>query len=468
MKKYLLCILSVFFYQYIHAVPVDGICKKNLSQVRITIEHIGGHLVPVYNAPIKIKKSASGQYLFKLSQLFEENPNDAILGFGRPNVFLAIPGKNGETQKYAAKSAWRGPSEIVEGDLIQSGYFIRMKNLPAEAMEGLRTAMEAREGEKSITCVKANCGVLSDAGFTDASGKALDVGNILPHQLADTLLSTGGILYKGKPVELEVWKTTRLSGEDYRRGVISDTRRAIARHWARFRGKPEAPSPIQEPKDEDLPPVIFHPVEDQTLVDLEKNIDLSISSPSALGLRLRMIWGPHALYNVKSNKIKAEEFFSDRKLKEFPKENPDFVTKLKQNFLFSKPVVSGIRSQLQKSTLDLGPQTEKTLFDMLPAHTEEFPNMHNIVITDSGVSIARLNVRHKFVDWLLTKHVLISGYSDSVRFAGEVWKGTDGKIHVNNNSGTYKPDGKDLQNAKKYLESMFPNTEIVIHALGED
>ncbi len=72
----------------------------------------------------------------------------------------------------------------------------------------------------------------------------------------------------------------------------------------------------------------------------------------------------------------------------------------------------------------------------------------------------------KLVDWLLSKHVLISGYDDDVRFAGEAWMEhqTDGIIiHLSNNSGTYKPNTEQLIKAAQFVSDAFPGLKVETH-----
>lgn len=66
-------------------------------------------------------------------------------------------------------------------------------------------------------------------------------------------------------------------------------------------------------------------------------------------------------------------------------------------------------------------------------------------------------VQNPYVDWILTKHVLISNYNESVRFAGEIWKDRDGVIWVNRNSGTYQPNEEQLSQFVAYLSQVFPH-----------
>ncbi|MHB2017535.1 MAG: hypothetical protein ACYCW6_11365, partial [Candidatus Xenobia bacterium] len=75
-------------------------------------------------------------------------------------------------------------------------------------------------------------------------------------------------------------------------------------------------------------------------------------------------------------------------------------------------------------------------------------------------------------DDILSKHVLMSGYDNDVRFAGECWAerytkpdGTQAvRLNINNNSGTYRPTAHAAEEAGEYLRHVFPGVEVVVHA----
>jgi hypothetical protein len=97
------------------------------------------------------------------------------------------------------------------------------------------------------------------------------------------------------------------------------------------------------------------------------------------------------------------------------------------------------------------------------------PFLYNLVVTGSDIRIARLENRSpkdkKAVNWLLAKHLLIAGNSPDVRFAGELWVEDSPKgrvVHINNNSGTYKPSAGRTKATVRYLEKAF-GARIVAH-----
>lgn len=439
------------------AVP-EGLCESAAKLMITRPDHMFGRQALVHDVSPSLRKRTlpTGLKVFAIKDLFSSS-NEVLIGFGKPNLFLVVPDGQGGYLKYAAKSLWRGPSKIeADTKLIQSGILLRLTGLSEGAIENLRLSMKLHEGEKTATCIQANCKVLADAGFTDGEGNTL-TNNIFAYMFGRKLMASGGLRYEGAPVSIEIFRTTNWTWQDYTVKVISAEARAPLRHLKRAVGLSEGKD--SEPAPTPSTAIVKHPGaqngQELSLVDLE------MSEPSRLGVLLRLMWGPHALFKINNAQIRPEQFF-DHTLREFDQVDPSLATRLKQNFLFSKPVVSMIISNLQNSTTRFGAQSEDTVFNMMEVDSPETPNKHNIVITDEGAAIARLNIRNKFVDWLLTKHVLMTNYSKSVWFAGEIWKDADGLIHVNANSGTYRPTEEELQKAILYLQALFPNTRFQI------
>ncbi len=217
-------------------------------------------------------------------------------------------------------------------------------------------------------------------------------------------------------------------------------------------------------------------------------VSLRMSNPDVKGTLLRWLWGSHTLFEaMRPASVDINEFLPTT-LKEFPpgKPNPNpglkdkakgAFTFLKKNVLFSPFVVNRIRKSLvnnyitddagvapvdgKKPNLPVGEKTPREVHNWLPTHTEAKPAKFNMVITKDRVVIAGLTVKVKRVDWLLTKHVLMSGYDPDVRFAGEVWKDENGVIHINNNSGTYRPSNESVDAAVAYLSKLLPGVKIV-------
>ncbi|MBI5247406.1 MAG: hypothetical protein HY923_09505 [Elusimicrobia bacterium] len=194
--------------------------------------------------------------------------------------------------------------------------------------------------------------------------------------------------------------------------------------------------------------------------DRDTGYVVEFSQPGKIGELLRRVWPAHTFFRVKQTKTAINDFLP-AKLKAFPQKKPSMLTRIKRSVLFSPPVVALIRSQLAQGWKAFEGGTDREIFEKLPTHADETPGKYNIVIEGGVMTVARLVNGAKVPDWLLSKHVLMSGYSKDVRFAGEMWKASDGKIHLSNNSGTYRPSAAQLEQAVAYLSAVFPGVEFV-------
>ncbi len=412
-----------------------------------------------------------GLKAFRLADVFAKPT--FFLGFGRPNVYQAIPvegAPDDDVMIYAAKSLRRAPSELKDSrGWAQSGVLAVPRNLPPEAIGRLMAAAKARVGSRSWTCVNDNCKVLSDAGFT--------VGGESPSQyyfpmpfLQDLLRY--GLEYKGEAVEFDLVRTTTGYLDDVRGSISKAVALTPCRHADRSCGQSAfvvgvkrlgrwtgsfffSTKTVIEPLEE---MVVRLPSSDDF-----RTFDVAVSEPSTLGTWLRTLWGPHAMFEVPLE-LETVNRFLPTVMKAFPQEKPSLFTRLKKNLLFSKPVVDFARSQLASRYRHFQAMSEKHLYDMLRTNSELLPNKYNLVVTGTKAILTKNNIRMGMVDWILSKHVFVSGYSDDVRFAGEVWKGLDGKIYVSRNSGTYRPTDAQLQAVVEMLKLVFPNVPIVIAA----
>ncbi|CAF2794075.1 unnamed protein product [Rotaria sp. Silwood2] len=80
--------------------------------------------------------------LISLDKLFG-NKNEIFLGFGLPNVYLTIPIEHSDGYvKFRTFMIWRQCNTITDTKgHVQSGYFIRCRNLPKDALTALRQAI---------------------------------------------------------------------------------------------------------------------------------------------------------------------------------------------------------------------------------------------------------------------------------------------------------------------------------------
>ncbi len=450
------------------------------------IESILGRNVRILDASAYVKeraaKSDPSLQVFHLSDIFAEGV--PFLGFGMPNVYLGIP-KSADVEpeyvKFAAKSLKRGDSVVQDTrNVAQSGILLVFKELPEQAREELFAAAKLHEGTRQWTCVNANCRVMSEAGFT-SGGESLEQ-YYFPVRLLKDLLQHG-LEWRGQKIEFDVIRTKPDFLEDVRLKIDNAVWSTLCRHAERacaprmekMASQPFLlrikngvsnvfgvfyPAQLRFPKESEQleSKVVRLTVEDESKLS---RIDLAVSEPSRFGTLLRLLWGPHSLFEAKLPAGIIDKYLPN-KLKAFPQEKPDTITKIKKNFLFSKPVVKLIRSQLSASYSRFNSMSEKDLFDMLRTHTDEFPNKYNIVATGDRLILMKIGIQMKQVDWLLSKHVLMSDYSKDVRFAGEILKEADGTLSISNNSGTYQPSFNQLDSFLGLLKELFPNISIGI------
>ena len=241
------------------------------------------------------------------SHLFK--PGIMAINFGSPNVAAFVTEKKADgsvqTVKVDAKSLWREPmSYHATNGKIQSGVFLVPTNLPKEALDRFKQAAEKMAGRKDITCVKTNCQVLKEAGFS-IEGVALE-GVIFPKTLMEHLLfrnvcytDSKGIKHK---VHFDILNTTQHSLEDFFEEVDTAVVGTRLRHRRRNADTVEdqrargaaaqaliaqeaarlaAAGPAQRNKDEYL-----------------GQRKVTVSVPSFLGDAIARIWGRHTMYEV--------------------------------------------------------------------------------------------------------------------------------------------------------------------------
>ncbi|HEY9777421.1 MAG TPA: hypothetical protein V6C81_26905 [Planktothrix sp.] len=413
----------------------------------------------------------------RLADVFS-GTDEVLLGFGVPNVYLVCPDGNGGYQKYAAKSLKRAPSTVVDSrGFVQSGILVRFKNLPPHAAARLREAMQFFNGIKFWTCLNGCLTVMERAGFASPAGGPLSDW-YMPASYLEGIFSEG-LLFDGQPVQFEIIRTspTESIGE-FGKTVKQATKNTPCRHADRAL-KPLAKQNwllgfvetrvLHPRKSTPVKPVAHGPVAPalpgQQFVN---DIHVRVSMSSWLGSLLRGIWGSHALHEAWSDRVDAANFFQ-QPLQPFPQKNPSLATRIKKRVIFARPVIWAIRQVLAPRFVDYGVRSERNIYDMIRTHSESVFAKYNIVLMRSRISIARINVRvkwiNKLVDWVLSKHVLMSGYDREVFFAGEMWKDAEGTIHINRNSGTYQPSEEELDEAVACLQALLPHVKIVKDAL---
>ncbi|CAF2156249.1 unnamed protein product [Rotaria magnacalcarata] len=401
--------------------------------------------------------------LISLDKLFN-NKHEVFLGFGIPNVYLTIPNETGDGyNKFAAFMLWRQKSAILDTKgRVQSGFLIRFRNLPQDGLEALRQAMSKHSNSRHVSCAYANACVLSSAGFTC---DGYDLSNNYGARSLFQEIFENGLEYRGEPVVLDFIRTTRLTLEEHFHEVRRKEITSLGRTCNKIvneclPSKSHARAPLLEAKDVPVKPTVVGNCGSLTR--------LEISHPDFFGATIRKVIGSHTLFKLTANKEQVDiNNFLPQTLRAFAMKNPSLMTRIKKFILFSRPVVTIIRSHLASCWDDHGYFSPGPLASMMSMHTTAEPHPYNIVITGDFLIGMHNSPGLKAVDWILSKHVLISGYDDDVRFAGEAWMvhQEEGLIlHLSNNSGTYQPNDEQLENAGKYVSAALPGLKIELHS----
>lgn len=439
-----------------------------------------------YANPTGLEEVKVGKLQVVNIEQFFRSKNEVLIGFGKPNVFTLIPPAAGSEKdsynKLDAFMFYRKKTRVTTASVAQSGVFLRPRNLPAGAAEVMRTAMQAQEGKRGISCAKTNATMLTDAGFT-SGGKKLS-GEFRPQRLFMHIIENG-LEYKGQKVQFDVINTTPGTIEDHFKEVLKKERsspiRAIEKIFKKDEKSDDELAALKTAKQ-------LKAVENPEVPVLGgAPIRIRNSRPSESLSGLRQVWGQHILWEALPDKSRVDvdsylpEVLQDKfSMAKEKGQKLSTVDKLK-NVAFSRPMVAKIRKRLAKHFDDMGEYQPGQIKAMIPvAGPGQPPILFNVVIcgpkSESRVSITRIDGGKKAADWVLSKHVLISGYDPDVRFAGEIWAerytAADGseqtRLHINNNSGTYKPSDDQVKNAAAYLRELFPGVEIVGHAMGEE
>lgn len=140
-----------------------------------------------------------GLAVIPVAEVFAD-PSAVFLGFGYPNVYLALPRRASEPKgrgwdRYAAFMFWREKSYVADTKgRVQGGLIVELRGLPPEAIDALRDAMVRQSGRRTITCANATAKVLDAAGFT-CRGRQLKR-SVRPMRLARRIWE-GGLEFRG-------------------------------------------------------------------------------------------------------------------------------------------------------------------------------------------------------------------------------------------------------------------------------
>ncbi len=427
--------------------------------------------------------------VINIHQLFS-GPNEFLIGFGKPNVFTVMPDQKnpGKYEKLDAYMFFRKKARVASAEVVQSGVFIRPRNLPPEAVQAFREAMTGVLDKRSLSCARANSKALKNAGFTSGG---VSLVNNRPFNLF-LQIANRGLEYNGKKVEFDIINTTGQNIEDHFWDVHNKEVSSPVRAIQKACGGDEKVSDSDKAAVKHAKQLA--PVADNSGASgLGPLVKLRNSRPSMLAAPLRRLWNAHVLWEAlpDNTRVNINTYLPDTLQDKFSLEKAagremSLVDKAK-SVAFSEPMIHAMRKGLAATWDDAGAYSADQLGAMMrtPGPGEEIkPDaqgriLYNFVIsgdkTENRVTIARLDVGKKAPDWVMAKHVLLSGYDKDVRCAGECWAERivkpDGKpgirLHINNNSGTYRPTDAQVKSAAQYLSQVF-DCEVVAHPVGEE
>ncbi|WP_028776250.1 hypothetical protein [Shimazuella kribbensis] len=434
----------------------EGLSENLPEDSRIAPDVLGhrGSNWPV-QVPVDEKNDVRSGLLFCSVDSVFRNPNSVFIGFGIPNVFTMVPGGEGKWDKYTAFMFYRQRSYVASDmERMQVGVYFELCDLDPKAIAAIRREMENQKGRRTASCANANAQVLTAAGFT-SGGKSLQ--HVYRPSHLSALLWKNGLEYEGKKVSIRILYAGRGIGDHFLsvwRKEFTSLCRSVKKKFIRH-----AHSTGTAPQFE-VRELVGMSVE--RWENSKEFAAVGISRPSWFGVWLGFLLGQRPIFNTETG-VPIEALELQDALPEFGGKL-DRVGKLKKK-LFSRRTVRFIRRHLIHSVDQYEDVPRQAIVEMLrrsdgPSHEEAF--LYNIVVTGSGIHIARLENRNgrdrKIINWIMAKHVLISGYDEDVRFAGEIWCcKVDGEfvIFLNRNSGTYKPTEDRLIAMADYLSKVF-------------
>lgn len=412
--------------------------------------------------PLLRQYSARGvEYSFVRLKDAIPHEDPLLIGFGRPNVFLIVPDGRGGTQRLAAKSLRMGEARVEDSrGLAQAGIFLRIdrEQVRPEMLEAIHRSLHEREGTKSWTCVQSVCTALRNAGFT-SGGRPLS--ELFPMPMMERILREG-LEWNGEPLRVDLVNASSKSLNEFTGEIRDAQRRTLSRHAWRHLIALEQRFPVTarilrlRDQTRETLAVIFWKREAEGAAEAAAPAYWT-SDPSPLGRLMNALGGEHKFIEFPVPRPEVIDLHLPGPLVAYQAKNPSFWTTLKKDFLFSPRMVAFLRNQLHR-----GRRVEPC-----PGGCEEMPfiptsgERYNFVLTNESLILTRLQVRHPGVDWILTKHVLLSGYHPDVRVAGELWRDPQGRVHVNLDSGTYAPPPARRQALIEVLREMFPRVEFV-------
>lgn len=422
--------------------------------------------------------------IFRIKDLFQGR-NEVFMGFGQPNVYLVCPNPEGGYQKFAGKSLYLEESkrEVIDPkkEWVQSGVLFRFRGLSEEALKAIQDAMvsEKINNKRYITCVNATCRLLEEAGF-QIPGETLSSIK-LPAKLLNAI-EDKGLEYKGQKVSFDVIRTTKKPLLNYTGSIIWAEATTLWRKKVRpilykagaiqlterYFPKKERPSRIVSGTKSIAPPL---PRDHE----YKRDLFCRISRISTIAIPLRMLWGPHHIMQLEQSRVNVDNYLPNDK-QAFPDKTPNFSAFIKRNLLFNRFSIACMRFLLAQRFDDIGPASEVGVYDSFFTNTESDERKYNLVLykndeadvaaggAPQAMNITPLRVKNKIVDWILAKHVLVSGFHPHLRWAGEIWKEESGEFVLTGGSGSYQPLPEETDGMCEYLKAVFPNLKFRVGA----
>lgn len=422
----------------------------------VVLGHRGSRLaVDVSELVTPVIDERSGLPFCPVKGVFESN--SVFLGFGTPNVFLMVPrAADDNWDKFTAFMFFRQRSYVAERmDRMQVGVYFELRDLPEKALEALREEMQLQKGRRTSSCANANAHVLTAAGFT-SGGKSL-AGIYRPSQLAAVIWEQG-LEYDDTPVSLRYIQAGHEIGDHFRAVWLKEFTSLCRSLKKKFIKHDNSTSPAPRFEEPQRASMSVKRWEDST-----KLATVGISRPSWLGVWLGFLLGQRPIFTFDLGSS-LDVAGLNTSLPPFPGEL-DRVTKFKKNVLFARRPVEFMRRKIMRSVDKYPDVPQRAIVEMLhrsTSHNREDAFIYNLVITNQSIQIARLRNNNgrdnRFVNWIMAKHLVISGYNADVRFAGEMWcckNEGDYVTFLSDNSGTFKPTEAMLKAAATFLSTLF-------------